>query len=62
MLTCGSVRYLDEALSQRVWPQGLDLINGRGEAALLRLLTELQTYSVLVTINDRKLLFAMAQA
>ncbi|WP_338910777.1 hypothetical protein [Mycetohabitans rhizoxinica] len=62
MLTCGSVRYLDEALSQQVWSQGLDLINGKGEAALLRLLTELQTYSVFVTINDRKLLFAKAQA
>ncbi|WP_338910781.1 hypothetical protein [Mycetohabitans rhizoxinica] len=56
-----SVRYLDEALSQRVWPQGLALINGRGEAALLRLLTGLDTYSVFVTINDRKLLFAKAQ-
>ncbi len=56
-----SIRYLDEALSQRVWPQGLDLINGRGEAALLRLLTGLQTYSVFVTINDQKLLFAKAQ-
>ncbi|MCG1040094.1 MULTISPECIES: hypothetical protein [Burkholderiaceae] len=56
-----SIRYLDEALSQRVWPQGLDLINGRGEAALLRLLTGLQTYSVFRTINDQKLLSAKAQ-
>jgi hypothetical protein len=56
-----SARYLDEALSQRVWPQALNLLNGRGEAALLGLLAELQKKSMILFSSDRKLRLAKAE-